>query len=487
MAYVPEYKHDLFISYAHVDDDPMGAARDGWVTTMFRELRSKLSQKLGRSDAFAPWKDDGLSLHEGVTLQIMDAIGKTALLVVILSPGYLKSTWCLREKDTFLRYLRERRRSGTRVFVVELDDLEREKRPEELRELKGYAFWSREKPEDPPRPLCEAGLNSNDPDYTEYFRRLNKLATDLAKELEDLKRGTSELQQATPLTPSVFVAEATDDVDRIRDGVIDYLDQLKVPVFPERPYARDAAAFRDVMTGDLAECKLFVQILSGVRGKKVPDGPFGYPRLQYDIARNSGKDVLQWRDQGLDVSSVEDEDHRQLLREVTVRAEGIEDFKREIKRRLLEEPKPDKRKSGPQDLRALVFVDSDPDDWDLATVIRDRLREFGVDVSLPVWDQAPEAVREDLELNLTQCHALIVVYGKSTLNWVRRQLLGLYRKAVAQREQPLQALAVYQGPPEDKAPLNIEMHNLRVIDCTHTPADQTKDQLREFITHVQVR
>jgi hypothetical protein len=127
----------------------------------------------------------------------------------------------------------------------------------------------------------------------------------------------------------------------------------------------------------------------------------------------------------------------------------------------------------------LVFVDGEANDWDLATSVKDQLRRLGVDVSLPTWDQPPEAVREDLEDNLRQCNALIVIYGKSTVTWVRRQLL-LYRKVVGQRE-PLPALAVYQGPPEDKPPLNIDFHNLLLIDCTRARTDAMEVQLKQFI------
>ena len=34
MAFVPNYKHDIFVSYAHVDDEPFPGADKGWVTTL---------------------------------------------------------------------------------------------------------------------------------------------------------------------------------------------------------------------------------------------------------------------------------------------------------------------------------------------------------------------------------------------------------------------------------------------------------------------
>ena len=51
MAFVPGYKHDLFVSYANVDNER------GWVTVLVRELRIQLAAWIGRSDAFEIWWD----------------------------------------------------------------------------------------------------------------------------------------------------------------------------------------------------------------------------------------------------------------------------------------------------------------------------------------------------------------------------------------------------------------------------------------------
>lgn len=90
-AFVPHCEHDIFISYAHVDDEPALGAAEGWVTTLVKGLRTLLAQKLGRSDAYSLWMDHQLPRNVQITPQIMDILQKTATLVVILSPGYVAS------------------------------------------------------------------------------------------------------------------------------------------------------------------------------------------------------------------------------------------------------------------------------------------------------------------------------------------------------------------------------------------------------------
>jgi hypothetical protein len=64
MSFVPGYEHDVFVSYAHIDDRPSFEPRAGeepplgWVGTLVRYLKNQLGQNLGRSDACKLWFDN---------------------------------------------------------------------------------------------------------------------------------------------------------------------------------------------------------------------------------------------------------------------------------------------------------------------------------------------------------------------------------------------------------------------------------------------
>ena len=123
MAFVPGYDHDIFVSYAHVDNQTLPGVKNGWVTTLVEGLRIELSRKLGRSQDLSLWMDHQLAGNVRITPEIMGNLQKSATLLFILSPGYLASEWCNREQRTFLKAMQERVRSRTRVFLVDLDDL----------------------------------------------------------------------------------------------------------------------------------------------------------------------------------------------------------------------------------------------------------------------------------------------------------------------------------------------------------------------------
>lgn len=458
MAFVPNYKHDIFISYAHVDDQVESSTDEGWVTTLVKGLKTRLAQKLGRSDAYKLWFDHDLSRHVRITPQIMDALEKTAILIVILSPGYIASDWCQREKEAFLSFIKE---SSSRVFIVERDKIKDEDRPSEFEELKGYCFWVQEEGK-PPQTLGMPKPNPDDPRYYPYYDAVNDLSCYLAEELQKLKSDVESPHTKTKLSeasPTVFLAEVTDDLDSQRDSMKRYLKQAGIRVLPETCYPFDPRAFKQAVKRDLAKCKLFVQLLSGTAGKKPPDLPQGYVNLQFECAKKAGKTIMQWHSQDLDIASITNADHRAFLQLDTVVATGIEEFKSMVKENVFYTPPSPAKKP----IDAFVFVDMESIDRSLSNDVCDMLDRYGAGYILPKDCGSPKEIRNDFEKNLLYCDALIVIYGKSTVDWVKEHLRQSH-KILAMRVQPLKALALYEGPPEPKDKPG-KLPNMRTINC----------------------
>src|SRR4051795_2780925 len=105
MAWAPGFEHDVFISYASVDDltaDPDPGR--GWVSQFHRHLDIALSKKAGRLNAVKIWRDTreirGNQLFDRT---IEDSIHGSAVMVVLSSHGYLASYYCRKELDSFYR------------------------------------------------------------------------------------------------------------------------------------------------------------------------------------------------------------------------------------------------------------------------------------------------------------------------------------------------------------------------------------------------
>lgn len=129
-----------------------------------------------------------------------------------------------------------------------------------------------------------------------------------------------------------------------------------------------------------------------------------------------------------------------------------------------------KRHPAPQaDLpRALLFVNAAPEDRELLEQVVGFLDENDAEYIQPVTaasDPSPAEVRRDLENNLDTCDLYMVIYGRSSVIWVREQIL-FSRRVWRRRKQDLKVVLVHNktgnGP---KDPINLKLDNLRVYDC----------------------
>jgi hypothetical protein len=144
MGLIPGYENDIFISYAH--NDNLSVMDFEWVDWFHENLENLLIGKLGERPVI--WRDrrmDQTDLIEGL---LDSRVNTSALMLVIVSPSYLKSKWCGWERKTFVE--NAAKRGGLRVAnksriikVVKIHE-ERTVLPEELQETLGSEFLRHE-------------------------------------------------------------------------------------------------------------------------------------------------------------------------------------------------------------------------------------------------------------------------------------------------------------------------------------------------------
>jgi len=90
MAYVPGYDNDLFVSYAHGDD------RD-WINRMLDRLEPAVKQRLGVKPNI--WIDsDELRRSRDFSKEIPDSVKASAVFLLLTSPTYIRSRYCVDEE-----------------------------------------------------------------------------------------------------------------------------------------------------------------------------------------------------------------------------------------------------------------------------------------------------------------------------------------------------------------------------------------------------
>jgi hypothetical protein len=455
MARMSHYEFDFFVSYAHVDNEPIYPAEIGWVSVLIENLRRFLEKQLGRRGTASNWYADH-SLHGNHPIRdhIPEQAKRSAMFLAVLSPGYVSSEFCLRELEAFIESHRED--LAERLFVIEHLPLdEHHKIPEPFIDLRKYRFYKLDDKQVPrpfalPRPL---------PDEREYFQKVDDLARDIARKLTTVKASTKS-------RPAVFLAEVTDDLESRRDEVRRYLNQADIDVFPDTSYRLVREEFERALAADLSKCAVFVQLLGAVVGKRPPDVPNGFGWLQHELAKRAKVPILQWRSPDIDLSKIDLQLHRRLLELETVKAMPIEDFKFDIVqslRSLAERPAPGQQfMTNP----SVVFINADPVDRESADLIKNSLRDrVGWAMPLSLFDRTaqPEELQQDMETNLINSDGLMIVYGAARPAWVTNQL-QLYRKLAPRRTKSPRLLAIIEAPPQPKAPISIGLPGLLTMN-----------------------
>lgn len=253
------FEIDVYISYAHLDDQPLTSEQPGWVSQFHAYLDKALTWKLGYRARI--WRDLRLSGNESYANESAEALGKVAILVTVLSPCYVESEWCRREIEEFCR--RAEQNGGVvvdkrpRIFkVIKRPTKSHESHlPVFMKDVLGYEFFI-----DKDGRALE--LDPAWPDQAQRFaERIKLLANDIGDLLGKLRsqdaRSPSSLNSQSPLAsptseqvhaPSlssteehmrkngVFVCYAREDerfalelAGRIKDsGILVWIDQWDI-------------------------------------------------------------------------------------------------------------------------------------------------------------------------------------------------------------------------------------------------------------------
>ncbi|MCK4518016.1 toll/interleukin-1 receptor domain-containing protein [Candidatus Babeliales bacterium] len=193
------FKHDLFISYAHIDDEP----DPGWVTELRDQLSRSLRQRSGIRGLVKMWHDQNLDKTESVRKQLIDAVKNSAIFVAILSPGYIKSKWCNKEVIEFLNESIKQERANLPIVLVEIYNIDRKNRPEALRDREAIKFWVIDKEADGvDLPIGYPILkNLDSQEKLKFMKHVASLALTIFRKIETLKEQESDgaLKNGSPV------------------------------------------------------------------------------------------------------------------------------------------------------------------------------------------------------------------------------------------------------------------------------------------------
>jgi hypothetical protein len=471
------FENDIFISYAHIDNEPLTAGQEGWISDFHRSLEKLLGQLLG--DRPRIWRDLKLQGNDYFADTITDQFSKVALLVSIFSPRYIKSEWCLRELQAF--YTATHQSGGVRVadkariFKVVKTPFPLDQQPEAVQGLLGYAFYQQDPNENP----LEFNRIFGPEAEQKYWTKLYDLAYDIHKLLEALsqvERSTQPLAIAGNGAPmggmesamggngmlvsvvpdsgmTVYLAETSSDLQEERDKIKRELQQRGHLVLPDQALPTYYPDFEQVVQDNLARCKLSIHMIGSRYGVIPEEAEKSLLALQYELAVAHGQARpelarLVWMPMGLQTQDARQQGLIQAIQEDSDWLQtGLEELKTVIQDRLTAVPARLEDGAAATETRR-VYLICDDKDLDAIGPLYDCLFDGGYEVVLPAFEGDEAEVRQSHQANLCDCDAVLIYYGSGSDLWQQTKLRDLQKAAGYGRTKPMLAKAIYVAAPE---------------------------------------
>jgi hypothetical protein len=477
MPYVPSVDVDVFVSYAHTDNDAVEGEL-GWVTDFTRRFGVELHKRLGGSDATI-WWDARLGPSSVLDESLERRLHRTAVLLAIVSPSYAGSGWCSRELHTFLN-----RASQTAVTVGDkLRIIKVLKQPHDdvvyphplLQKAIGVDFYRT----DPDSGVTYELQSSEAP----YGVALGRLASDVADVLSTMRRSRT-----------VFVTGAPNSLVGQRTKLCAELEAREYRVL-YAPDSRTDESVRDI-EGALRDAGVSVLF----RDAEDPTNTWVEPLLQEAATRNDSNQVtvLNANPGHVDRAWHDLPSASPLTSSGSAPAQGSSGSTGASNVQVLVNRNPEEVKDAviesmhrvPEQLvlppsGRVVYLVCDHDDNPLVNTTRaDELREYllrrGHEVKLPVADKRDPDYSRDNRRKLRNCNGVLLFWGNCRQSWFDERLDEI-NQAHGWRKKAFDASAGYLSGPRLNEKAAYRTRQVKVLVKQFSTFDPDDAEFKTFI------
>jgi TIR domain len=473
------YEKDLFISYAHLDNEPLTPEQQGWVSQFHESLERALTWSMGHKAAI--WRDQKLSGNDIFAKEIVEQFSKVALLVSVLSPCYMESEWCRREVEEFCKAAEQNGKivvdNKSRIIkVIKRPPKSQAPLPSFMKEMLGYDFYVYK--DDSPLELDPAW---GDDLAQQFNRKIVKLADDIAQLIERLDATALPAPSLSPLKPAIYLAQCSRDRKEARDALFSELQLHGYPVFPDKPlHMDDEESFVSEVQGVLTQCSLSIHLVGSSYGA-IPDGQRqkSVVVLENELAVAQSKRGhlrrIIWLPDGTVPKSPEQQQFIEALGrdpEAQYGADlittGIETLKCAVHNSLQKLERPELQPAKQACLGSgskLIYLIYDKNDRESTRRLRKCLMDKGFEVDTPVFEGDAATVRQANQETLAQCNAAILFYGSGDEAW-KHTVVNDLKKANGYRgdKPPFISFTYLSSPATDDKKDMIELEQPNLIN-----------------------
>ncbi len=496
--------NDVFISYAHIDDQALTEGQKGWITQFHRILEMRLGQLLGEKPTI--WRDQKLQGSDVFDDKIVNAFREAKVMISIMSPRYMKSEWCLKELNEFYKAASDggsiKVGEKARIFKVIKTPIDARDIPEHipqvLQSILGFEFFDFDP--DTGR-LVEYDEAFGERARQNYFSRIYDLAYEICDLLKNYQSGTPGALPAAPASKTdgktIYLATTSSDLQVERDRIKRELTERGHRVLPDANLPLIGPELEGYLNEVLPHCDLAIHMVGARYGMIPEDAQCSVSELQNRLAaehsQQKGLERIIWMPRGLVAGDERQIDFVRRLNEdeqCQLGAEVIEESLDSLKSYVLDllkpKPKPEPLETShptssahAESTAKSVYLICDAQDEEAIEPLEDYLFEQGFEVSLPLFEGEENLIAQSHRQKLTLCDAVLVYYGAGGRSWIEMKVMDLMQAPGFGRDKPFLAKAVLIAPPEDRRKSRFKTHLADVLTQT---GEFDPDCLKPFIS-----
>ena len=462
MAYISDRNHDVFISYAHDDN------QYEWVKDLALMLEGELRRQLKlieKSDNISVevWKDSNLPQQGNLRERLEKEIRESAIFLIIMSESYLLSNWCMKEGIMFANSLKGK--SHLKIFIIEKEETEKDKWPKFLKTEEGDPLLSTpfyEKKDVGQKKTIDMKTEQGSPN-PRAGTKIEKFCEELSTKLYDFKHHPEI--STNDKAKKVFLAISPEGKAHKHRAKLSKLmaDWDDIRIFPS-PKPKTSKEIEDSLDKQLPQCDLFVQILDDVAGLYITNWPSGLVRHQFDEAKKNKKKILNWLVPDLDIEALEEGDLKQFLCGLnpmkgdngTVFSGTLDELVKKLHEILdtIDRTTPHRIPG-----TCFITIKHDIDDEDYANEIIKAIENSESNMSINPIYATINIKPDDLDYFARASLGIVIVWGDVDRSWILKEI-DMFNQ-VAKEGKKIGAIAICGDPQKPKiGGKNIEYLNL---------------------------
>jgi hypothetical protein len=457
MAQVTGFSNDVFISYCHLDDQAVTGA--GWVAGFHQRLQIELDEELGEKAVV--WRDARVAANDDFGADIEKQLRSAAVLLAIISPGYLNSRWCDWELKGFTDGTRRAGElwvgSKSRAFKVVKRAVGQDAHREVvLGETLGVEFFAAD--------AASGRSYELELDSELFRRRLADLAQDICKMLRLLRRERT-----------VFLGAAPAELSAQRTKINDELTARQYRVLSA---SVDETSTPEIIRQAIQESSLSIHFID--------QQAEGKPTAERDIAsRAGGRQVVVVRDRKQRGRANWDLAADAAGPDVEVLVDPPTSALKDTVLRTLEKP----QDTSSQRL-VRVYLICELQDHPLlaanrARSLRNYLVQLGFEVKVPLAEGGGNAeFSRDNRKKLRTCDGVLLYWGGSRQGWFEERLIELTQALGWRRGKSFAASAAYVADPPNPVKENYETREVDELIKQFESLDTQDERLVRFIARL---